>query len=52
MSNVRTALAGIPGVQVEQVNVGSATVAYEPAIITPDAIRAAIAKAGYQPLAA
>ena len=52
VSNVRNALTRLPGVQVEQVKVGSATVAYDPAVTNPEALRAAIARAGYKPLAA
>jgi copper chaperone len=52
VNNVRNALTRIPGVQVEQVEVGSATVAYDPAVTSPEALRAAIALAGYKPLAA
>ena len=52
IGNVRNALARTPGVQVEQVRVGAASVAYDPAITSPDAIRAAIARAGYTPSAA
>jgi copper chaperone CopZ len=51
VSHVRNALARVPGVQVEQVKVGSAIVAYDPAVTSPDAIRAAIAGAGYTPTA-
>ena len=52
VNRVRDALTRIPGVQVEQVKVGSATVAYDPVVVNSDAIREAIARAGYQPLAA
>ena len=52
VTSVRNALARLPGVQVEQVKVGMAAVAYDPGLITPDIIREAIAKAGYKPLAA
>ena len=52
VSNVRNALARTPGVQVEQVRVGAATVAYDPAVTSPDAIREAISRAGYTPRAA
>ena len=52
VNNVRNALTRIPGVKVEQVKVGSATVAYDPAVTSPEALRAAIAKDGYKPLAA
>jgi copper chaperone CopZ len=41
VNNVRNALTRIPGVQVEQVEVGSATVAYEAAVTSPEALRAA-----------
>lgn len=51
VNNVRKALATIPGVEVHQVKVGSATVAYDPAVVTPEAIREAVTRAGYQPLA-
>ena len=52
VTNVRNALVRIPGVQVERVTVGSATVAYDPAVTSPEALRAAITRAGYKPLAA
>lgn len=52
VNTVRKALAAIPGVEVQQVSVGSAIVAYDPAVVEPDAIRQAIAEAGYQPLTA
>jgi copper chaperone len=47
---VRDALAKVPGVNVEQVTIGKAVVALDPALTTPDALRDAIARAGYQPL--
>lgn len=52
VSNVRNALARVPGVQVEQVKIGSAIVAYDPAVTSPEVIRAAISRAGYTPSAA
>lgn len=52
VSNVRNALARVPGVHVEQVKVGSAAVAYDPAVTSPEVIRAVIARAGYTPSAA
>lgn len=52
VNNVRNALTRVPGVQVEQVTVGSATVVYDPAVTSAEALRAAIARAGYKPLAA
>ena len=36
-----------PGVTVESVDIGSAKVAYDPAVISPDAITQAVASAGY-----
>jgi copper chaperone len=48
--NVRKALAAIPGVEVQQVRVGSATVAYDPAVVEPGAIQRALVQAGYQSL--
>ena len=46
---VREALAKIPGVTVEQVTVGTAAVRFDPAVTTPEKLRAAITRAGYQP---
>jgi copper chaperone CopZ len=45
---VREALAGVPNVRVEDVQVGSATVSYDPALVGEDRIRAAVAAAGYE----
>ena len=50
VTSVRNALARLPGVQVRQVEVGSATVAYDPSLSTPEAIRSAVVKAGFEPL--
>jgi copper chaperone CopZ len=44
---VDRALRGVPGVQVEEVAVGSAVVAYDPAVAKPEQIEAAIAEEGY-----
>jgi copper chaperone CopZ len=46
---VHQALADLPGAQVERVNVGSATVRYNPAQTTPAAIAEAVRDAGYDP---
>ena len=46
---VHQALADLPGAQVERVNVGSATVRYDPAQTTPAAIAEAVRDAGYDP---
>jgi copper chaperone len=45
---VREALAGVPGLRIEDVTVGSATVSYDPALVGEDRIRAAVAAAGYE----
>lgn len=45
---VDRALKGMTGVQVEQVQVGSAVVAYDPAAVKPEAIAAAVAEEGYR----
>ena len=42
------ALKSLAGVQVEQVNVGSAVVAYDPAAVQPAAIEAAVMEEGYR----
>jgi copper chaperone CopZ len=47
---VDRALKDLPGVQVEQVDVGSAVVAYDPAAVTPEQIEAAISEEGYEVL--
>ncbi len=45
---VREALVGVPGLRVEDVQLGSATVSYDPALVSEDRIRAAVAAAGYE----
>ena len=49
VSSVRHALARVPGVQVDRVDVGSAVVSYDPGLATPEAIHSAIIKAGFEP---
>lgn len=44
---VKQALADVPGVQVQNVVIGRATVSYDPATTTTTAITEAIADAGY-----
>lgn len=44
---VREALAGVDGAQVESVEIGSATVTYDPARTSPDAIADAVSDEGY-----
>lgn len=48
---VRTALEAVPGVQVNAVTIGSATVAYDEREIRGATLVQAIQKAGYQPMA-
>ena len=50
VSSVRHALARLPGVEVREVEVGRATLAYDPGLSTPDTIESAIVKAGFEPL--
>jgi copper chaperone CopZ len=47
VDSVRNALSKIGGVTDAQVRIGSATVTYDPALTNPDALRGAIAQAGY-----
>lgn len=44
---VKNCLAQIPGVSVQDVRVGSATVTYDPARVTPAMLDAAIEAGGY-----
>ena len=46
---VAKALSAVPGVRVEAVTVGSATLTYDPKRTTPAAIAEAVQRAGYQP---
>ena len=48
VGKVRAALTNVPGVTIEQVKVGSATVRYDPAVSNPSALRAAVANAGFK----
>ena len=50
--NVREALGRIPGVRVDTVTVGSATVSYDPTVANQEDILVAIERAGYVPQAA
>lgn len=47
VNSVRNALSKIPGVEDAQVQVGTATVTYDPARTTPEALRSAVTRAGY-----
>jgi copper chaperone len=44
---VKTALEALDGVTVESVSVGAATVAYDPAVATPEKLAQAVNGAGY-----
>ncbi|HEX6815881.1 MAG TPA: cation transporter [Gemmatimonadaceae bacterium] len=46
---VARALRAVPGVDVEQVAVGSATIVYDPGAVSLDRIRAAVRAEGYTP---
>ena len=48
VGQVRSALQNVPGVTVENVTVGRAEVAYDGSKVKPDALRNAVAEAGYQ----
>ena len=50
--SVKKALTGVEGVTVENVAVGSATVAYDPALASPEKIVDAISDAGCEAAAA
>lgn len=45
--HVRKALESIPGVQIDDVQVGKAQVQIDPAVASADSIREAVAEAGY-----
>jgi copper chaperone len=48
---VREALAELPGVDVREVAVGTATVDYDPALTAPGQLADAVRDAGYEPAA-
>lgn len=48
LSAVNRALSGIPGVALESVQIGRASVRYDEQIVTPEALREAVADAGYR----
>ena len=47
MAAVKRALEGLEGVEVRDVQIGSAKVAYDPAVVAPGAIERAIQDEGY-----
>jgi len=50
VNSVRNALNRLPGVEVRQVEVGRATIAYDPGLSAPESIQSAIVKAGFEPM--
>ena len=48
VKGVSSALAAIDGVQVEQVQIGSAVVQYDPGKVSADRLRDAVADEGYE----
>ncbi|MGI9089671.1 MAG: heavy-metal-associated domain-containing protein [Gemmatimonadaceae bacterium] len=48
VGRVTTALKSVDGVKVENVNVGSATVSYDPAATSPTKITDAVENVGYE----
>lgn len=44
---VDDALKSLPGLDVEKVDIGSAVVTFDPAAVSPESIRTAIAEEGY-----
>lgn len=48
VASVRKALADVQGVEVKDVSIGSATVAYDPGRISPEQISEAVSDAGYE----
>lgn len=46
---VRAALADLPGVEVRQVAIGTASVAIDPTLTSVDALISAVDEAGYEP---
>jgi copper chaperone CopZ len=47
VASVKRALGGLHGVEVQEVQVGSATVSYDPVRVTPGRIAEAIEQEGY-----
>jgi copper chaperone len=47
VARVKQTLASVPGVTVEDVSIGSASVAYDAAATAPETIAAAVSAAGY-----
>ena len=52
VARVKQTLAAVPGVRVDDVSIGSASLAFDAAETTPDRIAAAVSAAGYPARAA
>jgi copper chaperone len=50
VNSVRNALERLPGVHLRQVEIGRATLDFDPNLSTPESIQSAIVKAGFEPL--
>ncbi len=48
LNAVNRALAAVPGVEIESVQIGRAEVRYDEATTSPDALEAAVGEAGYR----
>ena len=48
LNRVQQALGTIPGIQLTSVQIGRATIEYDPATHDPDAIAQAVTKSGYR----
>ena len=47
IARVTKALEAVPGVKIESVAIGSARVAFDPAVTTPEKVSAAVTESGY-----
>jgi len=48
LNRVQQALAQVPGVQITSVRIGQASLQYDPAAHTPEAIAEAVTRSGYR----
>ena len=51
VDSLRNALVNVPGVELEEVELGRAKLGYDPDVTSPDAVRDAITRAGFEPQA-
>lgn len=47
VARVRKAIGALPGVSDAEVRIGSAKVAYDPSVVSPDDVAGAVTRAGY-----